>query len=423
MPVFHKNRFFLSLVFTITAAVFSFLFSSCEQDGYTSNIESEKMFSIKYGNFEDETKLYSVRNGSDFSSGIYMSDGLFYISDSNAKKVMLFSSYGDLLAVYFNPETNPVPSFIQFSEIQETNNGAPSKKATQRATSFPFQKPEKIVVDKRKYLYVSDYVTEERYETSTDGKQLLRQIVLRFSNDGTFIDYIGQQGSGGMPFPYIEHLYTTASNELVVICADVDGMTAFWYTADGFLLYKIPVDSRSLPVPESLSSQEIISSLTGIVPDENEHKLYLLIDYSKMEYDESSKVQFGISYVQSMLFSLNVATGTYENPQVIPYYEQTISNDLSRQVYPVPYDFLGTTESGWFFFVVAGIDGDSLLMVNPDGQRVITRRLSMNLSEIDYYALSLSEEGIISALFTEAKEASVTWWRTDQIVNSFNSGK
>ena len=413
----------LSLAFTIMAVVLSFMFSSCEQDGYTSNIESEKMFSIQYGNFEDETKLYSVRNGSDFSSGIYMSDGLFYISDSNAKKIMLFSSYGDLLAVYFNPETNPVPSFIQFSEIQETTDGTPSKKATQRATSFPFQKPEKIVVDKRKYLYVSDYVPEERYETSADGKQLLRQIVLRFSNDGTFIDYIGQQGSGGMPFPYIEHLYTTASNELVVICADVDGMTAFWYTADGFLLYKIPVDSRSLPVPESLSSQEIISSLTGIVPDENEHKLYLLIDYSKMEYDESSKVQFGISYVQSMLFSLNVTTGTYENPQVIPYYEQTISNDLSRQVYPVPYEFLGTTESGWFFFVVAGIDGNSLLMVNPDGQRVITRRLAMDVAEIDYYAFSLSEEGIISALFTEEKEASVTWWRTDQIVNSFNSGK
>ncbi len=413
----------LSLAFTIMAVVLSFMFSSCEQDGYTSNIESEKMFSIQYGNFEDETKLYSVRNGSDFSSGIYMSDGLFYISDSNAKKIMLFSSYGDLLAVYFNPETNPVPSFIQFSEIQETTDGTPSKKATQRATSFPFQKPEKIVVDKRKYLYVSDYVPEERYETSADGKQLLRQIVLRFSNDGTFIDYIGQQGSGGMPFPYIEHLYTTASNELVVICADVDGMTAFWYTADGFLLYKIPVDSRSLPVPESLSSQEIISSLTGIVPDENEHKLYLLIDYSKMEYDESSKVQFGISYVQSMLFSLNVTTGTYENPQVIPYYEQTISNDLSRQVYPVPYEFLGTTESGWFFFVVAGIDGNSLLMVNPDGQRVITRRLAMDVAEIDYYALSLSEEGIISALFTEEKEASVTWWRTDHIVNSFNSGK
>ena len=411
-----------SLILLIMTAVY-ILFSSCEQNGYTANIESEKMFSIKYGNFEDETKLYSVKNGSEFSSDIYMSDGLFYISDSNAKKIMMFSSYGDLLAVYFNPETNPVPSFIQFSEIQETNDGMPSKKATQRATSFPFQKPEKIVVDKRKYLYVSDYVSEERYEASADGKQLLRQIVLRFSNDGTFIDYIGQQGPSGMPFPYIEHLFTTSSNELVVVCADIDGMTAFWYSSEGALLYKVPIDSKSLPVPESLSSQEIFSSLSGIVPDENEYKLYLLIDYSKMEYDESSKVQFGISYVQSMLYPLNVTTGTYEQPQVIPSYEQTISNDLSRQVYQVPYEFLGTTESGWFFFVVAESDGDSLLMVNPDGQKIITRRLSMNVAGMDYYTLALSEEGIISALFTEKKEASVTWWRTDQIVNAFNLGK
>ena len=417
-----KNIRFLHLAL-ILAALSAILYTSCEQSGYTANLEPEKMFSIKYGNFEDETKLYSVRNGAEFSAGIYMSDGLFYISDSNAKKVMMFSSYGDLLAVYFNPETNPVPSFIQFSEIQASDDGTPSKKATQRATSFPFQKPEKIVVDKRKYLYVSDYVPEERYETSTDGKQLLRQIVLRFSNDGTFIDYIGQQGSGGMPFPYIEHLYTTASNELVVVCADIDGMTAFWYSADGLLLYKIPVDSRSLPVPESLSTQEVLSSLSGIVPDENEYKLYLLIDYSKMEYDESSKVQFGISYVQSMLYPLNVLTGTYEKPQVIPSYEQTISNDLSRQVYPVPYEFLGTTESGWFFFVVAGTNGDSLLMVNPDGQKIITRRLSMDVAQMNYYALVLSDEGIISALFTEEKEASVTWWRTDQIVNAFNPGK
>ena len=124
-----------------------------------------------------------------------------------------------------------------------------------------------------------------------------------------------------------------------------------------------------------------------------------------------------------MLYPLNIQTGVYEKPQVIPSYEQTISNDLSRQIYPVPYEFLGTTEAGWFFFVVAGTDGDSLLMVNPDGQKIITRRLSMNVSEMDYYALSLSDEGIISALFTEEKEASVTWWRTDQIVNAFNPGK
>lgn len=412
---------FLPFIFILVLSVF--FFTACERNTYTTSIESEKKFALEYGSFENETKLYSVNAGTDFFSGIYMSDGLFYISDSNSKKVMMLSSYGDLLAVYFNPETNPVPSFIQFSEIQESDSGNPSKKATQRATSFPFQKPERIAVDKRKYLYISDYVPEERYETSTDGKQLLRQIVLRFSNDGTFIDYIGQQGSGGMPFPYIEHLYTTSKNELVVTCADNDGFTAFWYSEDGFLLYKIPVNYHSLPVPESMASQQVMTSLSGIVPDANDYKLYLLIDYSKNEYDESSKVQFGISYVQSMLYPLNIITGTYEQPQVIPSYEQIIVNDLSRQVYLVPYEFLGTTESGWFFFVVADSEGSSLLMVNPDGQKVLTRRLSINLAEMNYYTLSLSEEGIISGLFSEETEASVTWWRTDRIINSLNPGK
>lgn len=421
------RRSFLSksneIAIKLLLAVFIIILSSCERNSYTSSVESELLFNLKYGSYEDETKLYSVKSGEDFFSGIYMSDGLFYVSDSNSKKVMMLSSYGDLLAVYFNPETNPVPSFIQFSEIQESDSGNPSKNATQRATSFPFQKPEKIVVDKRKYLYVSDYLPEERYETSSDGKQLLRQIVLRFSNEGSFIDYIGQQGSGGMPFPYIENLYTTSKNELVVTCADNDGLTAFWYSADGFLLYKVVVDYHNLPVPESLASQQVLTSLSGIVPDANDYKLYVLIDYSKNEYDESSKVQFGISYIQSMLYPLNVLNGTYEQPQVIPSYEQIIVNDLSRQVYSVPYEFVGTTESGWFFFAVGEADGCYLLMVNPDGQKILTRKLSINVEDMNYYALSLSDEGIISGLFSEEKEAFVSWWRTDRIINSLNPGK
>lgn len=410
------NVLILVSVFFLTAL----FFYSCDASKPMASIESEKMFSLNYGSFEDETKLYFVKDGADFSSDIYMSDGLFYISDSNSKKVLMLSSYGDLLAIYFNTDTNPVPSFIQLSEIDSSSEGKPSEKATQRATPFPFLNPEKITVDKRKYLYVSDYVPEERYETDTESNQLLRQIVYRFSNDGSFIDYIGQQGSGGMPFPYIKELYTTTSNELVVVCTDNKGLTAFWYNDEGNLLYKVPVEFKKLPVPESLASQDVITSLSSIVPDDNVHKLYLLIDYSKMDYDESSKVQFGITYIQSMLYPLDIETGAYEQPQVIPSYEQTINNDLSRQVYSIPYSFLGTTDSGWFFFTVADPAGCSLLMVNPDGQKILTRRLPINISDISYYTISLSDEGIISALLVEDKSVSVTWWRTDKIINSMN---
>ncbi|MCR4941140.1 MAG: hypothetical protein K5930_13725 [Treponemataceae bacterium] len=408
------------LIFSILSLL-SLLYS-CDGDGQSASIESEKMFSLRYGSFEDETKLYYVKDGADFASEIYMRDGLFYISDSNSKKVMSFSSYGDLLAVFFNTDTNPVPSFIQLSEIKASEEGSPSEKATQRATPFPFRNPEKIVVDSRKYLYVSDYVSEDRYEKDADGTQFLRQIVLRFAEDGSFIDYIGQQGSGGMPFPYIKNLFTTASNELVVVCADNNGLTAFWYSADGFLLYKIPVEYKMLPVPETLYSQDVISSLSVLVPDSHSHKLYLLIDYSKVDYDESSKVQFGITYSQTMLYPLDIETGAYEHPQVIPSYEETINNELSRQVYSVPYSFLGVTESGWFFFTVAENDGCSLLMVNPEDQKILTRRLPMDLSDTSYYSMSLSDNGIISALFSGEKEVSVTWWRTDRLINTMNPG-
>ena len=70
--------------FLIVVASF-FLFVSCERNHYTSNVESEKLFSLNYGSYENETKLYSVKEGTDFFSGIYMSDGLYYISDSNSK--------------------------------------------------------------------------------------------------------------------------------------------------------------------------------------------------------------------------------------------------------------------------------------------------------------------------------------------------
>ena len=50
-------------------------------------------------------------------------------------------------------EMNVGETLLLFATV-DPFKGAPSKKATQRATPFPFQKPEKIAVDKRKYLYV-----------------------------------------------------------------------------------------------------------------------------------------------------------------------------------------------------------------------------------------------------------------------------
>ena len=197
-----KNIF--KLIF-FTCAV-SFILFSCDTDSIVGNLKTEELFSLNYGNYEDEFHLYTSEPA-DYFSSLVMRDGFFYIADSASKKVNQFSSYGDLVSILYNPVNNPVPSFVQLSDIEVANTGFPTEAATKRSTEYPFNKITGISTDSRQYLYVVDYLPEGRYETDSETGQLLRQVVLRFSADGTFIDYIGQQGPGGIPFPTIKNIF------------------------------------------------------------------------------------------------------------------------------------------------------------------------------------------------------------------------
>nr|MCR4821959.1 hypothetical protein [Treponema sp.] len=76
-------------------------------------------------------------------------------------------------------------------------------------------------------------------------------------------------------------------------------------------------------------------------------------------------------------------------------------------------------ENGWFFFIIPNEEGFIVQMVQPDGQRIVKRSLSVDHSEILYYTLSLSGTGIISGLFVKSQKAETLWWRTDSLLASF----
>ena len=97
------------------------LFFSCDNDSIVGTIKTKELFTLKYGKFEDEFNLYTS-SPEDYLSSITMRDGFFYVTDSASKKMMQFSSYGDLVSVLYNPEVNPVPSFVQLSGIEITFN-------------------------------------------------------------------------------------------------------------------------------------------------------------------------------------------------------------------------------------------------------------------------------------------------------------
>jgi hypothetical protein len=402
------------VLFLCLFCLLSVLFLSCEKKTVVSALQRENRFTLDYGIFEDEVNLFNLSSAGEINTRITMREGLFYIANGESQKVMQFNSYGNLLALYYNPDTNPAPVF----EIRRNENSVPAI-STQTAVHYPFNNPGIIAVDSRKYLYVVDQLPVDRQQRDEIRQLLLAQVVLRFASDGTVLDYIGQQGLGGTPFPFIKDTFTTKNDELVVVCQARTGMIVYWYSPTGFLMYTIPIEQQDLPNPLRTSEEtENYLSLKKIVPDFSEKKLYIALDYYVSLIDEASKLQYGIEYSQSIVYTFNMDDGEFTNPVIIPPFEQTVDAELSSSVYRLAYDFLGLTESGWFFFILPDETGYMLQMVQQNGQHIQKRHLDVESDALEYYWFSLSSEGIISALLASEKVVSVVWWRSDILLGN-----
>lgn len=400
--------------------VICFLLSSCEPTGNVISVEKNDLFSLEYGNFEDNINLFSLAAPGPVRTKIEMYDGFFYIANGESKKVMEMNSYGDLISVYYNGETNPVPSFATTNTPNITEQ---DEESIHTAVEYPFNELGDIAVDERKYMYVVDRLPLERQEVDEKTRIVLNQVVLRFDSNGTFIDYIGQQGPGGVPFPYIKNIYTTSKNELVVVCQTNTGMTVYWFNETGYLLYTIPFEIESLPNPMQDSTElEMFVSLEKIVPSFTEHKLFVKLDYYVTTVDAATNVQSGIDYSATLLYPLDLTVGVYGHPLNIPAYEQTVTDGFSKLVYPMSYEFVGVTESGWLFFMIAEEDGYSIQMIQEGGQKIIKRHLEIDNSKYLYHVFDLSSDGILSGLFAQETQATVSWWRTDTLIDSIING-
>jgi hypothetical protein len=383
------------------------LYTGCSrEDQGVLTIKREPLFLLNYGRFEDEIDLFDINSLVPLNTYLYMQDGIFYLTNGKTKKIIQFTSYGGILSVFYNPETNPTPSFVS----QAAADG--QIVSTQQAIPYYFNTLGPITVDSRKYMYVVDQLPPERRQRDLRQNLLLREVVLRFANDGSYIDYLGQEGPGGTPFSAVRGIYTTNTSELVVVSQTMTGLTVNWFSPEGILLYTIPVENRGLPSPFA-PSETVNVSLDMIIPDYTNHTLYLKIDYYRPEIDASSNVQAGISYPGSYIYPLDVETGVYGEGISIPVYEAVEKSGFAQISYPKPYDFLGVTENGWFFFIIADPEGYMVQMLERNSGRVIRKHLDVMSDELVYNTFSLSREGIISGLLASDYEASVVWWRTD----------
>jgi hypothetical protein len=354
---------------------------------------------------EDQVDLFGIeKRGQMGKIRIAMQDGIVWIVDGNGGKVQRFTSYGDLLSMVYNPDTNPPPLTLK-TEFEEGDV------VTRKAFAWPLEAPGELSVDSRKQLYVEERLPESRRQQDPATMQQLDRVVLHFDSNGQFVDFLGQEGPGGTPFPYIEGLYHSIDDELVVVCRTANGYTVYWFDRYGNPLFVVLLDREDVPM---LEESGIPPSLEAVHPAPDERVLYLKVNYYKQIIDETTDSVFGIDLRDAMLWAMKVEDGSYVDSMPIPDYEfhDGSGGEGEGTVHRGIYDLLGIANDGQIFFYAPQAGGYVLLIMEKGSHARRHGFIHVNQDELFYSTFRLSPGGIISALLAAEYEARLVWWRT-----------
>jgi hypothetical protein len=382
--------------------------SGCESKTYETLPRTE-LFSIRIGKMEDEIDLFQFPQvSSSWKTSVFMRDGTFYVASGSSQKVMEFTSHGDLLSMYYNPDENPQPVMLQ----NVTDGGAVSNR---RAYPYAFYQVGEIAVSRSKMLYVEDRLPDERAVEDEELGIKLNTIVLRFEN-GEYRGYLGQEGIGGNPFPYIQGMYILNQDEISILCRTMTEWLVFWYSAAGERLEAARISPEELPVPEG---EGLFSNLETIIPDPRERVLYLKIDYYREGKDNATGIKYGIEDLASRIYRFDVKTGRYESFVDVP---RNVKRERGGDFFDVEdviysYEFIGVDGEG-NFFLKSREEGNihQILILAQEGQALRRHDITIEDSELLFSVFHVSAEGILSALLASETGARVVWWRSDALL-------
>jgi hypothetical protein len=388
----------------LVAAIAAFCLAGCAR-GTAPELIAEPLFSLELGRLEDQVDLFQTA-GSPMKSRtrIAMRDGLFYVANGSAHKIMVFSSYGDLLFLLYDPQVNPKPTLASAPK-------EPGTVSTRGAVEYPFRDLGEIAVSSEKILYVEDAAPAGRVVKDPVAGTLGR-IVLRFDRRGTPLAPLGQEGPNGTPFPYIAALHVTDGDELVVVCRLAAAWQVFWFSREGVLLRQVEIDRAHLP---PIDESGLTASLVNIVPDLDEPVLYLLLYYYPSSTDKASTA------VSARVHPLNLLTRRYGDAidlPVNPARKEKVGFTTQEIVRP-PYDLLGAGSNG-HLYLLGYSDSNlyNLVILGQDGKARGRAYVVIEDSELSYRDTHLSPTGIIYGLLCGPAKADVSWWRSDRLLKA-----
>jgi hypothetical protein len=376
-------------------------------------VDRVDLFSREIGRMEDQIALYDLEGDrglrrTDFA----MRDGLFYISDSQGEKIVRYTSFGDLLFMIYNDETNPPPLSLR-------PQSEDSSLVTRWAFPYPLREPGKIAVDSRKHIYAGDILPPDRHGVDGETRALLDSVILHFDSDGRFIEYLGQEGIGGSPFPRISALYVSSRDELAVICRLSSGWNVYWFDDSGTLLYLVQLENSAIPVPQGWSG--LTPSVDALAAAPDERKLYLKVDYYRDTFDESTTTRTGSEPGVSIVWIMNVEDGVYSGRVEVPLADYVSTENGRTLASQRLYSLLGVIRGGRIFLSYPTEEGYSILVLDADSDTTGNQhRGSIRVSndELRFNAFDLSAEGILSAMLASDYEVKLVWWRTDRLLGA-----
>jgi hypothetical protein len=392
------------LSFLVLAVFCTPFFSGCGNNK-TDSIDREELFTLGIGPMEDQIALYSLQGGRGIRrTGFTMRDGLFYIADGNGGKIVRYNSYGNLLFMIYNEESNPEPFSLK-------TNVAEDEQAIRWAYSYPLEEPGWIAVDSRKHIFVEDRLPVQSHRSDPDTKALLDGVILHFDHDGRFINYLGREGLGGSPFPRIVGLSTSARDELAVICRIPDGWNIYWYNSSLMLIFLVKIASSDIPSladwPEALS---VIDSISASC---DSRKLFIKVDYSIDTFDQSTNIRTGSEPLISVIWTLNAEDGLYSGSVEIPLFELAENRGDNLKAF---YSMLGAMRGGKTLLYFPVDTGYSLLFVDTTTREQRRGYIQFTNDELRYNDFFLSTDGILTAMLADSYNVKMVWWRTDRFM-------
>jgi hypothetical protein len=372
------------------------------------SIQREDLFTLDIGPMEDQIALYGLEGKEGIQyAGIAMRDGFFFIADNNGGKIVRYNSYGDLLFMIYNDSTSPAPVDLRI----KTDDGV---QLTRWASTYPLRSPGKIAVDSRKHIYTEERLPNERYSYDGVNKTLLDSIILHFDADGQFIEYLGQGGRGGGPFPNIAGLYASADDDIAVICRLPSGWNVYWYNTGGEQLFLVQIRNDAIPeLPDRPYFTALIDSVMA-APDMR--KLYIKIDYYREIVDSLTNTRTSTEPYTSLIWILDVERGSYESYVETPFYEYRFSENNRTVHVNLLYSMLGLVEGGGILLYFPIEDGYTLLRMDSAGRGQRRGIIHVDPGELRFHDFYLSPEGILSALLADEWKIKVAWWRMDKFM-------